>query len=67
MSSLQILVAYRRYAELCVLDRKSVMRRSQVRTYPKPLAALSGPPATFSIMNSSHCCEHKADPLIQSP
>ena len=38
MSSLHLLVANLRQAELCVLGRKFVRRQSLVRAYPKHLA-----------------------------
>ena len=38
MTSLHLLIADLRYAELCVLGRKSVGRQSLVSAYPKHLA-----------------------------
>ena len=67
MTSLHLLVADLRHAELCVLGRKFVVRQYHVRAYPKHLVGLSRHSPTFSITNSSHSCYHREDPLIQSP
>jgi hypothetical protein len=67
MTSLHLLVADLRHAELCVLGRKFVGRHYHVRAYPKHLVGLSRHSSTFSITNSFHCCYHRGNPLIQSP
>jgi|KBSSwiStaDraftv2_1062776.scaffolds.fasta_scaffold337202_2 hypothetical protein len=67
MTSLHLLVADLCYAELCVLGCKFVVRPSQVRAYRKRLAGFLVVLLHSSITNSSHCCYHQDDPLIQSP
>ena len=67
MTSLHLLVADLRHAELCVLGCKFVGRQSQVRAYPKYLASFLVILRHSSITNSSHCGSHEDDPLIQSP
>jgi len=68
MTSLHLLVADLRHAQLCVLGCKFVVRPSQIRALPE---ASSGAFLVIllqsSITNSSDCCYHQADPLIQSP
>ena len=66
MTNLQLLVADLRHAELSVLGCKFVVRPSQVRAYPKHLGLLVILRHS-SITNSSRCCYHQDDPLIQSP
>lgn len=67
MTSLHLLVADLRHAELCLLGCQPVMRQSQVRAYPKHLAGFLVILLHCSITNSAHCCSHPDYPLIQSP
>ena len=67
MTSLHLLVADLRHAELCVLGCKFVVRPPQIRAYPKLLASFLVILLHSPITNSSHCCYHRDDPLIQSP
>lgn len=59
MTSLPLLVADLRHAELCVLGCKFVGRQSEVRAYPKHLVGLSRHPPTFF--------DHEFLPLLLSP
>ena len=67
MTSLHLLVAYLRHAELCALGRKCVVRQDQVRAYPKHLAGFLVILLHSWVTNCSHRCSHQDDPLIQSP
>jgi hypothetical protein len=67
MTSLHLLVADLRHAELCVLGCKFVVRQPPVRAYPKHLAGFLVIILHSSITNSSHCCYRQDNPLIQSP
>ena len=64
MTSLHLLVADVRHAELRLLGCQLVMRQSQVRAYPKHLAGFLVILLHSSSTNSSHCCYHQDDPLI---
>ena len=67
MTSLPLLVTDLRHAELCVLGGKFVVRPSQGSCLPEASTGLPRHHYILSITNSSHCCYHKDDPLIQSP
>jgi hypothetical protein len=67
MTCLHLLVADLHQAELCMLGGKFVVRPSLIRTYLKHLAGLLVILLHSSLTNSSHCCDHQADPWIQSP
>ena len=58
MTSLHLLVADVRHAELCVLGGKFVVRPSQVRAYPETAGGLR---ATFTFF------EYESFPLLLSP
>jgi hypothetical protein len=62
-----LLIADRGPVELCVLDSKFVLRRSQVRAYPGQLPDFLVIFVHSSSTNSSHSCYYRDDPLIQSP
>ena len=67
MTSLPLLVADLRHAELCMLGGKFVVRPSQVRVYPKHLPGF----LVIIIFSRSRILPTvaitKDDPLIQSP
>ena len=67
ITGLFLLLAELRNAELCVVGCKFVVRQSHVCAYPKHLAGFLVVILYSSITNSSHCCYHRKDPLIQSP
>ena len=67
MTSLHLLVADVRHAELRLLGCQLVMRQSHVRAYPKHLAGFLSILLHSSITNSARCCSHRDYPLIQSP
>ena len=67
MTSLHLLVADLRHAELCVLGRKFVGRHYHVRAYPKHLVAFLVILLHSRSRIPPHCCYHREDPLIQSP
>ena len=58
MTSLHLLVADLRHAQLCVLDRKFVVSQSQARAYLKHLVGFRYPPTFF---------DHEFLPLLLSP
>jgi hypothetical protein len=59
ITSLRLLVADLRHAELCLLGCKLVVRQSHVRAYPKHLVVFLVVILHSSITNSSHCCYHR--------
>lgn len=67
MTSLHLLVADLRHAELCVLGCKFVVRPSQVMLTWSIYRAFSSFLLHSSLPNSAHCCYHPDYPLIQSP
>jgi hypothetical protein len=59
MTTLHLLVADLRHAELCVLGCKFVVRQSPVRAYPKHLAGF--------LVIILHFFDHEFFPLLLSP
>ena len=66
MTSLHLLVADLRHAELCVLRGKVCGATVPGSCLPEAAGALLAP-SRSSNTNPSHCCYHQDDPLIQSP